>query len=248
MVTAFPVRPGTAVRRSSWVRFLEKYFYFSMSLLIAAIVIYGFSHTVGGNLFHPAVPRPLLLAVHGACFSAWVVFFIFQTALVRTHNVRLHKLSGWFGAALAAAMILLGFAIAVVMGRFNVRVLHEQYTFAFFLVPLFDISAFTCTIIPAILLRRKPELHRRFIYIATCVLTAAAFGRFPTNFFAPVYFYWGVDALILLGALRDLAGQRRIHKIYLYALPSLFVAQWTVVWIVNHAWAPWTRIARAILG
>jgi hypothetical protein len=38
-------------------RLLDKYFYFAMSLLIAAIVVAGFSRTVNQNLFHPAIPR-----------------------------------------------------------------------------------------------------------------------------------------------------------------------------------------------
>jgi len=29
-----------------------------MSLVIAAVVIYGFSHTINENLIHPAYPRP----------------------------------------------------------------------------------------------------------------------------------------------------------------------------------------------
>ena len=248
MVTTFPSRAGSHARKSFPVRFLEKYFYFSMSLLIAAVVVYGFSQTVGANLFHPAVPRPLLLAIHGACFSAWVLFFIFQSALVRTRNVRLHKLTGWFGAGLVALMVPLGLTTAVVMGRFDVHVLHQQDEFAFLIVPFFDMACFTVTILPAILLRRKPELHRRFILVATCILTSAAFGRFPTNFFPPAYFYTGVDVLILLGALRDLVVMHRVHKIYLYSLPLLFAAQSAVVWIVNHSWAPWVRISKAIIG
>ena len=40
---------------------VDKYFYFSMSLLIAAIVAWGFSYTVSANLFHPAIPRPVIL-------------------------------------------------------------------------------------------------------------------------------------------------------------------------------------------
>ena len=42
---------------------LNRYFYFAMSLLLAAIVVIGFKRTVNANLFHPAVPRlahPLL--------------------------------------------------------------------------------------------------------------------------------------------------------------------------------------------
>jgi hypothetical protein len=37
---------------------LHRYFYFSMSLLVAAIVVAGFKRTVNNNLFHPAAPGP----------------------------------------------------------------------------------------------------------------------------------------------------------------------------------------------
>ncbi len=230
------------------VRFLDRYFYFSMSLLVAAIVIYGFSHTIGDNLLHPAIPRPLLLYFHGVCFAAWVAFFIFQSALVRTRNVRIHRMTGWFGAGLGAAMILLGYWIAVVMNRFDLHKLHQQDVVSFLIVPFFDITVFAVVFTLAIYWRRKPELHRRFILLATCALTAAAFGRFPTNFFPPAYFYSGVDMLILLGVLRDAIVDRRVHKVYLYALPILFVCQCAVVYVMNHNWAPWMRISRAILG
>ena len=42
---------------------LCRYFYFAMSLLLAAIVVDGFSD-VNANLFHPAVPRPFILWIH----------------------------------------------------------------------------------------------------------------------------------------------------------------------------------------
>jgi hypothetical protein len=41
-----------------------------MSLLIAAMVAWGFSHTINDNLFHPAVPRPILLWFHAVAFSS----------------------------------------------------------------------------------------------------------------------------------------------------------------------------------
>jgi hypothetical protein len=33
----------------------------------------------------------------------------------------------------------------------------------------------------------------------------------------------GVDALICLGVIRDLMVERRVHKVYLYALPILIL-------------------------
>ncbi len=38
--------------------FLEKYFYFSMSILIAVVVAYGFSRTIDRRLIHPVSHAP----------------------------------------------------------------------------------------------------------------------------------------------------------------------------------------------
>lgn len=108
-VVATERRAGTA---NPLKQFLSRYFYFCMSLVFAGLVVWGFSRTVNDNLFHAALPRPLLLWIHGAAFSGWVLFFIAQSSLVRTHNVRVHRSLGWFGAALGTAMVVLGFTIA----------------------------------------------------------------------------------------------------------------------------------------
>lgn len=58
--------------------FLKRYFYFAMSLVLAAIVISGFQRTVNDHLFHPAVPRPFILWIHGAAFAGWIAFLFFN--------------------------------------------------------------------------------------------------------------------------------------------------------------------------
>ena len=127
------VRP--AVHFTGRGGFVDKYFYFAMSLLVAGIVVWGFNHTVEQNLFHAAVPRPLILWFHGGVFSTWVLFFIFQSTLVRTHNVKWHRFFGWFGAALGTAMVALGITTSIVMGRFDIHTLHETGVDSFLLFP-----------------------------------------------------------------------------------------------------------------
>ena len=71
--------------------FFSQYFYFCMSLAMAALVVWGFSRTVNANLFHANPPRPLLLWMHAAAFSTWVVFFTLQSVLVRMRKVSVHR-------------------------------------------------------------------------------------------------------------------------------------------------------------
>jgi hypothetical protein len=83
--------------------------------------------------------------------------------------------------------------------------------------------------------------------IATCCLMDAPFGRFDylfnNNLFFPL-----LDVLILLGVGRDLVVDRRVHKVYRYALPVLIAGQAFAMYLylANPGW--WQGITHAILG
>jgi hypothetical protein len=227
--------------------FLTRYFYFSMSLVFAALVVLGFSRTVNVALFHANPPRPLLLWMHGAAFSTWIVFFIAQSSLVRVHKVSVHRAIGWFGAALAAVMVVLGFRIAVIMTRFDISVLHQKGVDSFLSVPFGDMVVFGSCVGAAIYFRKKPAYHRPLLFIATCHLMDAAVGRFDFifnhNLFYPV-----LDCLILLGMVRDHIVDGRVNRVYVYALPPIIVIQAFAIytWRINPPW--WASITRSILG
>jgi hypothetical protein len=223
--------------------FWRGYFYFFMSLLIAATAVYGFSHTIDHNLIHRSPLPPFVLYIHAIVFPAWIVFFIVQSALIRSHNVHLHRSLGWFGVGLAVASIIVGALTAISMARFE-----QQDPFnsaAFLIVQVMDLSSFAVPFALAIYWRKRPEFHRRLVLIASCALLDAAFGRFPALplVFSPA----GVDALICLGVIRDLIVDRRVHKVYLYALPMLIVWQIVAVETFVHASPWWTNIAHSIL-
>jgi hypothetical protein len=81
--------------------------------------------------------------------------------------------------------------------------------------------------------------------IASCGLTDAAWARFPQMALA-----WapaGVDALVLLGIVRDLIVDRRIHKVYLYAFPLLIVLHIFCMQTYLHASPWWVRVGNALL-
>jgi hypothetical protein len=232
---------------NQFTKFLSRYFYFCMSLVFAALVILGFSRTVNASLFHANPPRPLLLWLHGAAFSTWIVFFIAQSALVRVRKVSVHRLLGWFGASLASVMVVLGFAVAVVMTRFDISVLHQKGVDSFLSIPFVDMIVFGSGIAMAIYWRTKPEYHRRLVFIASCHLMDAAVARFDFIFNHSL-FYPVLDCLIAFGLVRDWVVDGRVHKVYLYALPAILVVQGFAIytWRVNPGW--WAGVTHAILG
>lgn len=225
--------------------FLRQYFYFCMSLLIAVVVVYGFSHTIAHNLLHASPLPPFILTIHAIVFPGWVLFFILQSALVRSRNVRLHRTLGWFGLALAVCILVIGYLTAIGMDRFHREGPNDTEPPAFLIVQLMDLSSFAIPLALAIYWRRRPEFHRRLMLVASCGLTDAAFGRFPL---LPLAFSpGGVDALVFLGIVRDLIVDRRIHKVYLYAFPLLIVVQLFCMQTYLHASPWWVRIGTVLL-
>jgi len=243
LVARLEEKTSTAVQLK---RFLSRYFYFCMSLVFAGLVVWGFSKTVDANLFHAKPPRPLLLWMHGTAFSTWIAFFIAQSALVRVHKVSVHRTIGWFGAGLASVMVVLGCTIAVIMTRFDATVLHQKDVESFLSIPFWDMIVFGTCMALAIYWRKKPEYHRRLVFIATCELMDAAIGRFDF-WFNHNLFYPGLDLLIVAGMIRDLIVDGRVSKVYLYVLPPLIFGQILTVymWRANPAW--WQGITKAIL-
>ena len=235
---------ATAAARS----FLQRRFYFAMSLVVALVVAYGFHFTIGANLFRPAIRPPAILWVHAAIFMTWLGLFIVQTGLVTTRNVDLHKRLGLAGIALGAAVFAVGIATIVAMTRFHAA--HPAPGGngpAFAIIPFNDMLAFAALFGTAVALRRSDrEAHRRLMLMATCALTAAGWGRFPTFLIPDGWFYAGVDLLVIIGMARDLVVMRRVHPVYLYALPAMIAGQIAAVTIMTTQPAWWMAVVKAI--
>ena len=226
-------------------KFLGRFFYSGMSLLVAAVVIFGFSHTIGANLFHPDRPLPLILYIHVIVFSFWVVLIITQSALVRASMVTLHRRLGIFGAILGGILPFLGITTALVMQHWRSHL--DGASNAALSLPFNDMLMFSIAFGLAIYWRRRPEFHRRLMLIATCCLTGAAFARFLESMVPHNAFYACVDLLVLLGVLRELLITRRAHAVYRYGMPCMIAGQVIAQYLMLAAPSPWLVITHRIV-
>jgi hypothetical protein len=231
---------------SGFKKFLGRYFYFCMALSMAGASIWGFSKTVDARLLHARPPRPLLLWIHGAVFAAWIALFIAQSALVRVRKVRVHRTLGWFGAALAAVMVASSLNVSLVMVRFDRTALGKDVS-PFLSVLWCDMIIFGACMALAIYFRKRPEYHRRLVFMASCQLMQAAFVRFPYLGSHDLAFP-ALDVLIAGGILRDLVVDGRVNRVYLYVLPLMIALQAWATYLAraNPSW--WQAATHAILG
>ena len=211
MFTNAPKATATTPRR----------FYLAISVMMLALVTYGFSNTIGPGLLHTQRPVRdiMLLSIHGAVFYAWMLFMVAQAALIRLRHIRLHRLLGWFGAADAVLVVIMGLWATF----------HQPAPFALGMVGVLSMAGFGIPVALAILWRKRPAYHRRLLLIGTAMLTNAAFARFPGSYLPGHFFYAGTDLLIAIGVARDLWKERSIHVVYRYAMPILLAAEIAVL-------------------
>jgi hypothetical protein len=221
---------GPSPRATAAAGAYDRVFYSGMAVLLALLVFAGFAPSyylrgLGGGAAATVSGTPLspLVHLHGVVFSAWVVLFLVQTALVARRRLRLHRRLGVAGAVLGAAMIAVGLWTSVVALRAGTAP-PGMDPLAFFVVPLFDILLFAAFFAAALLRRRDKEAHKRLMLLAYIAIMLAPLGRLPGVFELGPFALLALDYLLLLVAIAyDLATRRRVHRVYVWGGALLVV-------------------------
>ena len=188
-------------------------FFSGMAILILGVVFLGFARSYYlAGVFGAHLPN-LLVHVHGAVFSAWIILLVAQTSLVAAGRLDLHRRLGMFGAALAAAMVVLGFLAATdALGRGFTPPGSPFDPSSFYAIPCFETANFCILITAALRARSDGPAHKRLIMLATIGLLGPAIGRWPFPFVkSPIVVLGSIGLLILMVAAFDLWSRRSIH-------------------------------------
>jgi hypothetical protein len=156
----------------------ENIFFVSLSFVILTTVLLGFarSYFVAGIFLAP-LPS-LLVHLHAAAMSCWILLFIAQAALIANGRVGLHRKLGVAGAVLAAFIVISG--IAVVSACVRRGGVPPVFTKNFLLVNnVLGFLLFGILVGRAILVRRNSPAHKRLMLIATINLMISAVARWP---------------------------------------------------------------------
>jgi FtsH-binding integral membrane protein len=237
-VSAKPVRVVPGCR-------FDLLFFSSMSLLMLATVFVGFAATyyLAGILRAP-LPS-LIIHLHGAAFSCWILLLVTQTSLASAGRVDIHRRLGIAGFLLACLMVILGVLAATDSLVRNANPAGRDPKF-FYIIPLTDMLIFATLIFFAFRARSNPPAHKRLIFVGTVALMIAAIARWPflgqrNPITAALLSY----VFLLLLVSYDLWSTRRIHRATIWASAFLIFVQQiripigkTAAW---HAFATWVQ-------
>lgn len=214
---------------NAFARDRARTFYLAFALMAVAAVLVGFSTTY----FIPG-PRgtlniPWIVHLHGWTAMAWVLLLIAQVVLVRSGRSRLHRQVGKAALPLALAVWASGIATGVwAVGRD----LPTQGELAYESLSgtVLSLSLFAALVIAAVLLKRRPDWHKRLMVLATIVVLWPAFFRFRhlLPFVPRPELLLGLllaDLPILIAAVRDRLRWGRVHPVWAYVGSAVFVEQ-----------------------
>jgi hypothetical protein len=207
----------------------DRIFYTGMGCAIALLTLIGFARSYYLARWFE-VPRgtpeiTLLLHVHGLVFSLWLVLTIVQPGLVAASNLRLHRKLGYAGAAVAAAMVVVGNVSAV--AAMHVGFIGLGDTRIFYAVPFFAINSFAVAVALAILWRQRAETHKRLILLSNVGLLNAAVARIPLDLIqngAPFTFMFLPHLITVAGAFYDWRTRGRVHKVWIWGGGAMLAA------------------------
>ncbi|MET0618212.1 MAG: hypothetical protein ABWZ54_10580 [Luteibacter sp.] len=217
---------NTVVSGRPAARVVRPPFYLVMSVAMAAVIVAGFSRTVPDDLrANPGLP--LLLHVHGAVFTLWLVLFVAQPALAVRGSLRLHRRLGWVGAGLAAAMVVMALAATWYAIRF--RFVPSFFPPTILLVMnTIGIAVFAGLVFAGVRLRKQAEWHKRLMLCATLSIMGPGLGRLlPMESFgraAPMVMFGAIMAFCLVGPVYDIIVRRRVHPAYIWGVAVILAS------------------------
>jgi hypothetical protein len=227
----------------------DRLFYTGIGLFIAALTFWGFyrSYYLNRWIATPEGMRELtpLLHIHGAVFTAWILFLVTQPLLIAQKKRKLHRRFGYAGAGIAALVVLTGMVTAIEAMNVGFAGLGDPHSF--FAIPFFGVISFAVAVSLAIWWRNHAETHKRLILLANVGIIGAAIARLPVDAVqaaAPMSFHFGPNIIIVAGMLYDIASRGRIHKVWLIGGAAMVALQ--IIMIPLMTSEPWIAFAKAV--
>ncbi len=227
----------------------DRRLYTWIAIFFPLLVVVGFARTYYLKGFFGTPPLPgSLIHLHGIVMTAWVVLFVVQVWLVASRRTKLHQRLGTWGALLAFLVVVIGVATgidAAARGSAPPGLGPLQ----FMVVPLGDMLLFAILIGTALYFRRRMQIHKRLMLLATVNFFPPAIARIPLQFIqtgGPLAFF-GLTDLLLLGFVAfDTVKNRKLHPAFLWGTLLIILSQPLRLALASTDF--WIRIAALLVN
>jgi len=220
--------------------FARPRFYVGVAAFMTLMVLVGFWPSYFGQFLRSGLPdRPWVIHLHGLIFVGWMVLLVAQVILVAGGRTQAHRRVGTFGIAYGFLVLAMGLVVSIAAPVLHFRAGEQTLDAAagFVIIPLGDMVLFAGFLIAAVIYRRRPEIHKRLMLLATNALLFAAAGRLSNFISLPAATVLWLSP-VLLGMLYDKWAHGKVHRIYLFGLVILMVGFTRIFLTQSEAWLP----------
>ncbi len=235
------IEEGDAFKRLSTPRSVTpRRFHTGLALAFLLTAFGGFAPSYSAKLSHG--DPSAILHVHALFFTGWLVLLVAQAALVRSRRVGLHKRLGIAGAVLAAAMLPTGVLVALEAAQLRggtpsaLKLLSVQFG---------ALLLFAGFVAIAVWKRRRSEVHRRMIVLATVSIIPAAIVRLPLIGGNPLFALVLSTLFVVAGIVHD-CFRGRPHPVYVWG--GLVIVLSGPARVLFGQTSAWQAIAGYLLG
>lgn len=192
--------------------------YWPAAVVIAVLVFAGFARNYylrvwfGTRLITPFVH------LHGLVMTTWIVLFVTQTTLIARGRTAVHRRLGPLGGVLAILMVLSAGTVTLNQVTHRTRDTAERLL----MLVAFDgahLCAFAVFVALGVALRRRSDVHKRLMLLATVCLLPPALGRI-TGYFTPhessMIVLWCMEAIAIGCLAIDTLRNRRVHPVMVW--------------------------------
>lgn len=152
-------------------------FYFRLSLACLVIGVGGFFATYWLEVALGRFTGTALMHIHGVVFTGWLLLLVGQNWRIAQGRLEHHRAWGLAGMSLASVMLVVGYLTGIVGLSGRLAAGYGDDARAFLIVPFFSVTMFFAFVVAAMANIRRPEWHKRFIFVATTIALVPAVAR-----------------------------------------------------------------------
>ena len=207
-------------------------------LIGIVLAVVGFWRTYFGPLLAGTVHEPTIIHIHAVVMVTWLAVVMAQVGFAASGRVRLHIQLGPWVMGYGVVMIVVG--LLAISEGFAARLATgdvfraQRWLFG----PLRDVVFIVPFLAAGWVYRRRPEIHKRVMLVATTLLVLPAVGRMAfLGFPVPVWKFMLVWPLpVYLAMAHDFRTKRMVHPVYVIGIAAMLTMRLVLPLNTSGAW------------
>lgn len=231
-------------------------FHFRMAIVFVLIAFLGFVPTYWAPVIAGTFAAPPIVHVHGTLLFSWTILYLVQAGLIASGRVARHQALGLLGIALFAVLCCSIVATQLIVLRHEIHDGFGEAARRFSAVALCSLPMLVTLFALAIANVRRPEFHKRFMYLLMVGFMIPAIARVflvlmkPADAVGPPPLFVLVPPTLTAALLTVVAivyeRRRRgsVHPVLAYGGPALVL--YTLAIVPFAGTAAWKAMIQAL--